>query len=97
MMVFHPEPHYVPQVFEVSAGILRDFKNFKYLGYKVSSENGFRFLENQISAAWAAFNRERTAFTCQKIPIKIRVDLFQSLVVSILCYFVQVWCLRQTE
>ena len=34
MMVFHPETDYVPHIFEISAGIL---------GYKVSSENAFRF------------------------------------------------------
>ena len=97
LMTFYTEPKYIPHVFEITTGILGDVTDFKYLGYKVSSINSLSFFEHQISAAWAAFNRKKTALTCLKIPIKTQVSLFQSFVVSIVCYSAQAWCLPQSE
>jgi hypothetical protein len=72
-------------------------KNFRYLGFNISSKSRNHFLNSQISSAWSAFNQNRRTLVDRRINLKARVSLLESFVRSKLLYSVQAWSLSPAE
>ena len=76
---------------------LKQVEKFRYLGYNASPLEKSLFINSQVQAVHAAFNKHKYAFTNKNILLKNRVSLFNSLVQSVLLYASQAWDTTQAE
>jgi len=72
-------------------------QKFKYLGDTISSDPKFDKIGNKIGSAWQAWNRLRHIFTDHEISLKIRVQILEATVRSVLTYALQASSLTVQE
>ena len=81
----------------VADGIVPFVDEFKYLGTILHhSLSDLPEVEARISSACKAFGALRqNILCCKQLPLKVRVDVFNSFVLGVLCYGMEHWALTE--
>ena len=76
-------------IISVNGKTLKNVREFRYLGHKLTNESKPKFLTAQIGLAYAAWNDHKKVLTDQRIKLWIRVKIAESLIRSRLVYALQ--------
>ena len=68
---------------------LEHVEAFTYLGIRASATDKNLFLNNQLQAGWAAFNKHKNSICNRRIHLHTRINLLNSLVRSVFLYSCQ--------
>ena len=77
---------------------LKQVEKFKYLGTTLVSEGGCeQAVKDRVSTAWARW-RELTGVMCdKKMPVKLKLKIYRTVLRPILLYGAETWALRVKE
>ena len=78
--------------------IIKEVEKFRYLGSTLNQEGGCEAdVESRIKAAWGKW-REVAGVVCdKKMPIRLKVKIYSTVVRPVLMYGSETWALRQKE
>ena len=76
---------------------LKNVREFRYLGHKLTDESKPKFLTAQIRLAYAAWNEHKKFLTDQRVKLWIRIQFAESIVRSRLTYALQTDRLKPHE
>ena len=83
---------------ESRGSVIKQVEKFKYLGSTLSQEGGCEAeVESRIKAAWGKW-REVSGVVCdKKMPVKLKVKIYITVIRPVLMYGSEVWALRRKE
>ena len=84
-------------IITVNGKELKNVREFRYLGHKLTNELKPKFLTSQIGLAYSAWNEHKKVLTDQRIKLWIRVQIAESLIRSRLVYALQTDRLKSHE
>lgn len=83
---------------ERRGSIIKQVEKFKYLGSTLSQEGGHEAeVDSRIKAAWGKW-RDAAGVVCDtKMPIKLKVKTYSTMIRPVLMYGSETWALRRKE
>ena len=79
-------------------GELKQATSFKYLGSVISEEGGCDLeVRQRIKAAWAKWRQVSGVILDKKIPLKLRIKVYKTVIRPVLLYGGETWALRRKE
>ena len=77
---------------------LNQVTSFKYLGSVISEEGGCdQEIRQRIKAAWAKWRQVSGVILDKKMPLKLRVKVYKTIIRPVLLYGAETWALRRKE
>ena len=79
-------------------GELKQVTSFKYLGSVMSEEGGCDLeVRQRIKAAWAKWREVSGVILDRKVPMKLRMKIYKTVIRPVLLYGAETWALRRKE
>ena len=79
-------------------GELKQATSFKYLGSVISEEGGCDVeVRQRTKAAWAKWRQVSGVILDKRIPLKLRVKIYKTVIRPVLLYGAEAWALRRKE
>ena len=77
---------------------LRQVNKFKYLGVTISEEGGSEeAVRARVSAAWAKWRDLSGVISDKKMPRKLKIKLYMTVIRPVLLYGAECWTVRKKE
>ena len=77
---------------------LKQVTSFKYLGSVISEEGGCDLeVRQRIKAAWAKWRQVSGVILDKKIPLKLRIKVYKTVIRPVLLYGAETWALQRKE
>lgn len=82
----------------VNGNKLEQVKEFVYLGAVISQDGRCEAdIKRRIGLTWAVFTKLTNIWNCRKLALKIKVRVFEAMVIPVLMYGSECWTLRKQD
>ena len=98
VMVSSREGHEEINIISEDGGRLKQSREFKYLGSVLAEEGGTeKAVRQRVKEAWSKWKDVSGVILDTKIPLKLRMKIYKSVIRPVLLYGAETWSLRKKE
>jgi len=98
VMVSSREGHEEITIISEDGGRLKQAEEFKYLGSVIAEEGGTeKAVRKRVKEAWHKWREVSWAILDKKIPLKLKMKVYKSIIRPVLLYGGEIWALRKKE
>ena len=98
IMVSSREGHEEINILSEDGGRLKQAEEFKYLGSVIAEEGGIeKAVRKRVKEAWHKWRELSRIILDKKIPLKLKMKVYKSIIRLVLLYGGEIWVLRKKE
>jgi exonuclease III len=98
VMTISKEPQDLGLQITVKGNKLEQVKEFVYLGGQISQDGRCESdIKRRIGLTWAVFNKLSNIWNCHNLTLKIKMQVFEAMVVPVLMHGSECWTMREEE